>query len=140
MGCAQHALLLQPPAAAAEAVEAASAIKSLCLPTFPPPYCTHPVRQHPFARMRASVRHAKFPCYQQLLLLLPPSTCPLPPLRSVSGKLHDNNNTTSVFFGRGQQRGGGGGACRTSKCHEKCMSSSLSLLLQQQVPPALDNF
>lgn len=115
MGCAQHALLLQPPAAA---VEAASAIKSLCLPTFPPPFCTHPVRQHPFARMRARVRHAKFPCYQQLLLLL----LLYPPLRSVSGKLHDNNNTTSVFFGRGQHRGRGGVACRTSKCHEKCMS------------------
>lgn len=93
-------------------------LMSLCAPCpLPPsPFCTHPVRQHPFARMRASVRHANFPCNQQLLLLLPlhlPSL--LAPLRSVSGKLHDNNNTTSVFFG-------GRGACRTSKCHEKCMS------------------
>lgn len=55
-------------------------LMSFCAPspTSVSPLCTHPVRQHPFARMRASVRHAKFPCNQQLLLLLPPSAC-LPP-------------------------------------------------------------
>lgn len=58
----------------------------------PPPFCTHPVRQHPFARMRASVRHAKFPCYQQLLLLLPLHLLPCP----LSGVFQANYTITTT--------------------------------------------
>lgn len=130
MGCAQHALLLQPTAV--EEAVAASAIKSLCLSVHSPlppsctplTFCTHPVRQHPFARMRASVRHAKFPCNQQLLLLFP--LCLPLPLSRVFQANYTITTTRQAYFLEGAVAAEGGrgerGACSTSKCHEKCMS------------------
>lgn len=99
-------------------LQAASAIKSLCL-SVPPPPPLCPL----FARIlcdniggRASVRHAKFPCNQQLLLLLPPS-----PLAGVFQANYTITTTRQAcFLDRGSR--GGSGACRTSKCHEKGMS------------------
>lgn len=120
MGCAQHALLLQPPAAA-EAAEAASAIKSLCL-SVPPPPPLLPL----FARILCDnilLQGCGQACDMRNFHVTSSCCCcsPSTPLSGVFQANYTITTTRQACFLDGRSRGEGG-ACRTSKCHEKCMS------------------
>lgn len=63
-----------------------------------------------------------------------PSTCPPCPLSGVFQANYTITTTRQACFLDGVSRGEGGGvACRTSKCHEKCMSCCCSSKCRQRL-------